>query len=190
MDLPTIFVLAVALAMDAFAVAVASGIGLRRVGLRQTFRLSWHFGLFQAMMPVLGWAIGRTMHDLVQNFDHWLAFGLLAFIGSRMIFDAIAGREDDKSRGDPTRGLSLVMLSVGTSIDALAAGLGFSVLGLSIWLPAVIIGITALAFTALGLHLGVWIGLRIPIGKYAALLGGAVLILIGVRILFDHGVFD
>lgn len=175
--------------MDAFAVAIASGIALKRVSGRQTFRLAWHFGLFQALMPLIGWSLGTAMYELVKNFDHWVAFSLLAIIGGKMIYEALGGDKDTDKIKDPTRGAALVMLSVGTSIDAFAVGLSFSLLGISIWLPILIIGVVALVFTAVGLHIGGYAGEKIPIGKYAELLGGAVLISIGVKILFEHGVF-
>lgn len=182
--------LAVALAMDAFAVAVATGVQLRCVSPRQTFRLSFHFGLFQALMPVAGWALGLTVRAHIEAWDHWLAFALLAFIGVRMAREALAddsGNADCKC--DPTRGMTLLLLSVATSIDALAVGLSLALLGLSIWTPAVVIGVVCAGVTAGGLHLGRVLANASRLGHHAALAGGGVLIAIGVRILHDHGVF-
>lgn len=181
--------LAVALAMDAFAVAVATGVQLRCVSPRQTFRLSFHFGLFQALMPIAGWALGLTVREYMEAWDHWLAFGLLAFIGVRMMREAMAGDDAEDGRCDPTRGMTLVILSVATSIDALAVGLSLSILGISIWTPAVVIGVVCAAFTAGGLHMGRVLANASRLGHRAALLGGVVLIAIGLRILYDHGVF-
>lgn len=178
--------LAVALAMDAFAVAVASGIVLKTVDLRQTFRLSWHFGLFQALMPVIGWFLGLSVRSHIEDYDHWVAFVLLGYIGIKMIREAFDDGESDKQR-DPTRGMTLIMLSVATSIDALAVGLSLSMLGLSIWLPALVIGLVALLFTGIGLHLGRTVARARCIGRAAELLGGGVLIAIGIRILWEHG---
>ncbi len=185
-----VIAVAIALAMDALAVSIASGVMIGRVSGRQTFRLSWHFGLFQAMMPVIGWGAGLTVQALISSFDHWVAFGLLVIIGGRMVVGAIRDDEEQiKGGADPTRGWSLVMLSVATSIDALAVGLSLAMLRVSIWMPALVIGLVAGVFTAGGLHLGGYVGRRLPIGRYAALVGGGVLLVIGMRILIEHGVF-
>jgi len=177
--------LAVALAMDAFAVAVASGMVLARVDFRRTFRLAWHFGLFQALMPVIGWFLGQSVRSYIEDYDHWIAFALLTYIGAKMIREAFAA-EDQRSRVDPTRGWTLVMLSVATSIDALAVGLSLSMLRLSIWFPALVIGLVALAFTGAGLHLGRTVSRARRLGRIAELIGGVVLIGIGGRILWAH----
>ena len=189
MSLVEILVVAVALAMDAFAVSVAAGVTLRRVTGRQTFRLAWHFGLFQALMPIIGWAAGLTIQSFIESFDHWLAFGLLALIGARMIVGAVRDGGDQSGTDEPTRGWMMVMLSVATSIDALAVGLSLALLRITVWFPALVIGLVAGAFTAVGLHLGGYMGRRLRIARYAGLVGGVVLILIGVRILHEHGVF-
>jgi len=175
--------------MDAFAVSIAAGVTLRRISGRQTFRLSWHFGLFQAMMPVIGWGAGLTVQKLISSIDHWLAFGLLALIGGRMVIGAIRDGEQQMQGVEPTRGWPLVMLSVATSIDALAVGLTLAMLRVSVWVPALVIGLVAGVFTAGGLHLGGYVGRRLPVARYAALTGGVVLLVIGIRILGAHGVF-
>jgi len=185
----TIIGIAVALAMDAFAVAIASGVSLGKVSKRQTFRLAWHFGLFQALMPIAGWALGTAVNQYISSFDHWVAFGLLAFIAVRMIAESVGHQEEDCPHADPTKGGTMVLLSVATSIDALAVGTSFALLGISIWIPVIIIGVVAAAFTTLGLHLGSFVSRVERIGKAAEIIGGVVLILIGVRILWDHGVF-
>jgi len=179
-------VLAVALAMDAFAVAVATGAMLHQVTVRQTFRLAYHFGLFQAAMPVLGWAAGRSFAKSIEAFDHWAAFGLLAFVGVRMIWDAANGVEEGGDR-DPTRGVRLIVLSLATSVDALAVGLSLSFLGVAILWPACVIGLVCAALTACGLHLGRLAGTATRMGRLAGVLGGIVLLAIGVKILFQHG---
>jgi putative Mn2+ efflux pump MntP len=183
-----IIAVAVALAMDAFAVSVAAGVTLRSVSGRQTFRLSWHFGLFQALMPIIGWGAGLTVQELIASFDHWVAFGLLVLIGGRMVIGAIRDEEQVKD-AEPTKGWSLVVLSIATSIDALAVGLSLAMLRVSIWFPALVIGLVAGAFTAVGLHLGGYLGRRLRIARYAALIGGGILLIIGARILHEHGVF-
>ncbi|WP_319471761.1 manganese efflux pump MntP family protein [uncultured Pseudodesulfovibrio sp.] len=177
--------IAIALAMDAFAVSIATGVTLKSVSPRQTFRLAWHFGLFQALMPVLGWYLGGTVRSYIETYDHWIAFGLLGYIGYNMIREAFA--DEEETQGDPTKGMTLVILSIATSIDALAVGLSLSMLGISVWWPSLIIGIVALLFTAAGLHLGKTAVKAERLGKYSEILGGTVLIAIGLKILWEHG---
>jgi putative Mn2+ efflux pump MntP len=189
MEIWTIILIALALAVDAFAVALASGVSLCQVSGRQTFRLAFHFGLFQAMMNIVGWAAGLTVRTLLESLDHWLAFGLLALVAAKMIKDAVVGREEEAEKIDPTKGYTLVMLSVATSIDSLAVGLSFSVLNVSIWLPAAIIGAVATLMTIMGLKLGCLLGSASRIGSRAEIAGGLVLLGIGLNILHQHGVF-
>ncbi len=174
--------------MDAFAVALSSGICLKKVGFRQTFRLSWHFGFFQAMMPVIGWSLGFGMQSFFSNFDHWLAFGLLCFIGIKMIRESFSEKEE-KAFQDPTKGLKMVMLSIATSLDALAVGFSIAMLGYSIWMPAAIIGLVCCVLTISGLYLGCWVGNKTHLGNWASIAGGLILIGIGLRILYEHDVF-
>lgn len=192
MHLLTVLGIAVALAMDAFAVAIAAGVNLKQVSLRQTFRLSWHFGLFQAMMPVIGWSLGTSVHGYIETYAHWLAFGLLALVGTNMLREAVLTDEEDeeeKPRKDATRGMSLVMLSVATSIDALAVGLSMSLLRVSIVAPAIVIGVVAGLFTIIGLHLGKRVARLGRVSTWAEVVGGLVLWLIGLNILRERGVF-
>lgn len=185
MPLIDILFIAVGLAMDAFTVALAVGLHLSNRGgisFRHYFRLAFHFGLFQFLMPITGWAAGLTIAQYIGAYDHWLALGLLTYIGIKLIRE---GRKTEEYEAvDPTRGMSLVLLSVATSIDALATGLSLAFLGSGIVYPALIIGIVALAFTAAGLALGRTLGLRWR-GR-VALLGGLILIGIGIKILFEH----
>ena len=185
-----ILAIAVALAMDAFAVAIATGVRLKTVNFRQRFRLSWHFGLFQAMMPVIGWHAGLGARPLIEQYDHWVAFGLLAFVGGHMIQEAFQDEEGTIHKKDPTRGIRLVVLSVATSIDALAVGFSISIISVSIVLPAIVIGIVAAIFTVLGLYLGERVGSLSLISRYAEVLGGIVLFAIGLNILYEHGAFS
>lgn len=185
MSLPVLLGIALALAMDAFAVALGTGIALKRLTGRHLFRLGFHFGLFQALMPVLGWLAGFTIQRWISAYDHWLAFGLLAFVGGKMIWEAFQGKEGEGARRDPTRGLRLVTLSIATSIDALAVGFSLAMLGVSIWFPALVIGLVAGSLTVAGMLLGcrftaVW-------GRRMEIVGGLVLCAIGVKILLDHG---
>ncbi len=179
--------ISIALAMDAFAVSTATGICLRTVSFRQTFRLSWHFGLFQAMMTVAGWTAGISVRTFIEAWDHWIAFALLIGVGGNMLRSAIFGDDESTVSSDPTKGSSLVLLSVATSIDALAVGLGLSIIHISIAFPAVIIGVTACVFTISGLYLGAKAGAVKGLSRYAEILGGLVLMGIGLNILYEHG---
>ena len=187
MEAINILAIAVALAMDAFAVSIAAGVTLKAVSLRQTFRLAWHFGLFQALMPIIGWSAGLTVRNYIEAWDHWIAFGLLFFVAQGMLRSAIKGEREEEAHKDPTRGMTMVMLSIATSIDALAVGLSLSMINVSIWTPALIIGIVAGAFTTAGMHLGKAIGGMAKLSRWAELIGGLVLLAIGINILLEHG---
>jgi len=183
MDLLTLLTLAVALAMDAFAVALATGLTLPSVTGRHLFRFGFHFGLFQALMPVLGWLAGVGLRRHIEAVDHWLAFVLLAFVGGKMLLES--RRDADVPRpGDPTRGLTLLLLAVATSIDALAVGLSLAALDVTVWTPALVIGLTAGALTVAGMKLGRRVGRAW--GPRVEAVGGLLLIGIGVRILVEH----
>jgi manganese efflux pump family protein len=176
--------IAIGLAMDALAVSIATGMTLSRVTPRHTFRMAFHFGLFQFMMPVVGWLAGRQVAGRMADFDHWVAFGLLTFIGAKMLYESRHETEIG-SRGDPTRGWTLVALSVATSIDALAVGVSMALLEeTSVWLPAVVIGLVAAAFSAVGITSGARLGKRWSF--WSEIAGGVVLILIGLKILVSH----
>ncbi len=180
----TLFSIAVALAMDAFAVALATGLALPEMNGRHLFRLGFHFGLFQALMPVIGWLAGLTVQKWIAAYDHWVAFALLVIVGVKMIYEAFAEDGEETSASDPTRGWSLLMLSVATSIDALAVGLTLAMLRVSIWMPSLVIGLVAGALTVAGMLLGRRIsGLW---GKRVEVFGGLVLCGIGLKILMDH----
>jgi putative Mn2+ efflux pump MntP len=120
----SLLALACALAMDAFAVAIVTGLTLSPITRRHVFRLAFHFGLFQALMPTLGWLAGAAFHRYISSFDHWIAFGLLSLVGGKMLWEALGGHQGERAEpNDPTSGWLLVALSVATSIDALAVGL-------------------------------------------------------------------
>lgn len=175
--------IALGLAMDAFSVAVAAGLVLGGASGRQTFRLSFHFGLFQFLMPVAGWLAGSTVEQYISGYDHWIAFALLAYVGGKMIWESLAHAESD-IRGDPTKGSSLVMLSLATSIDALAVGLSMALLRVPVLVPALVIGIVAAGMTFLGLRIGKRAGHLL--GPWMERLGGLVLLAIGIKIVLEH----
>jgi manganese efflux pump family protein len=178
-----IVMIAVALAMDALAVAIVTGVSLA-VTRRRVFRLAFHFGLFQALMPTLGWMLGRPIQAYISAFDHWIAFGLLAIVGGRMIIGALSEDRSQRKPVDTTRGWDLVLLSVATSIDALAVGLSLAMLGTSIVVPAVTIGVITAAITAVGMLVGRRVGS--DWGPRIEVVGGIGLIAIGLKIVAQH----
>lgn len=175
-----------ALGTDAFAVAAAVAAGLERLTFRHTFRLAWHFGLFQTMMTLVGWFGGESLSTLLFGMNHWVALVILAGLGANMIRESY-GDEKRSRNYDPTRGWSLVGLSVATSIDALAVGLSLGLVGVSILIPATVIGVAALLMTLVGARLGRKAGVHL--GEWAERVGGAVLILIGLKIAYQAVVF-
>ena len=176
--------MALGLAMDASAVALGVGFALKRLSFRPVFRLSFHFGLFQALMPILGWLAGSTIEPLIAAYDHWVAFALLAYVGGNMIRAGLGHEEEERILKDPTRGGRLVMLSVATSIDALAVGLLLGVMRVSIWYPSLVIGLVAATCTIAGLVLGHRFGAAL--GRRMEVVGGAVLLFIGARVVYEH----
>ena len=183
MDFWSVLLIALGLAMDAFAVALGVGSTRRNVWFRPGFRLAFHFGLFQFMMPVVGWSVGTTVVQFIATWDHWIAFGLLAYVGGKMIIESFE-KGDHASSADPTRSWTLVMLAVATSIDALAVGLSLAMLKVQILYPSIIIGLVASAMTVLGLALGNRLGKTF--GKRMELVGGLVLLGIGLRVVISH----
>ncbi|MFH1532892.1 MAG: manganese efflux pump MntP family protein [Pseudomonadota bacterium] len=181
MDGSELLGVAVGLGMDAFAVAVAASVVLVTITGRQVFRLAFHFGLFQALMPILGWAAARSFAAAVAGWTHWVAFALLALIGGRALWEGFWGGDEPLGAGDPSKGARMVTLSVAVSIDALAAGVSFAMLGIVVWIPAAVIGVITAAMTLAGLALGARLGAAL--GHRAAILGGLILVGIGVKIL-------
>jgi putative Mn2+ efflux pump MntP len=179
-----VFGIAIGLAMDAFAVSIAVSLILKRITPRHVFRIAFHFGLFQFMMPIVGYLAGSTLTGYVEAFDHWLAFGLLAAIGGKMLFDAWVRDADSDLDSDPTRGWMLVTLSLATSIDALAVGLSLAFAKVDILYPSIVIGLVAGALSTLGIACGSRFLFRW--GRGAEILGGIILIIIGIRVLVTH----
>lgn len=183
MDNITLLITAVALGADAFAVSAAVSGGLPDVTFRHTFRLTWHFGLFQSLMTLIGWFGGAAISEYMHGVNDWIAFAILAGLGVKMILEA--SDSDDRVKGyDPTRGWSLVGLSIATSLDALAIGVSFSLIGMTIWGPAAVIGVAALLMTFVGTRIGKTAGAQL--GEWAERIGGAVLICIGARIIYQN----
>lgn len=183
MNFVYIIFIAFALAMDAFAVAVASGAYFGKVTARQTFRLSFHFGLFQFLMPIIGWFAGSEIVEYVADCDHWIALIILSIIGTKMIVEAIKPNSDQVTK-DITKGFSLVNLSIATSIDALAIGFSIGIMRNEIMVPSIIIGIVAAGMTFLGIKSGEFLSYRF--GQKISVMGGIILILIGIHIVLEH----
>ncbi|PLX47377.1 MAG: hypothetical protein C0613_14370 [Desulfobulbaceae bacterium] len=184
MDFLSLTGIAIALAMDAFAVALGAGVLLDPITRRQLFRLGFHFGLFQGGMPIIGWLSGIGLRQFVTLFAPWIAFMLLTFVGGKMIYEAVADHEETRERRDPTKGMTMVLLSIATSIDALAVGFSLSMIGITIWTPAIIIGIITAILTVAGMLLGRRIGTMW--GGRFEILGGLVLIGIGLKIILQN----
>lgn len=181
-----IIIIAFGLAGDAFAVSVCAGATSASKSIRSMVRISFHFGLFQFLMPIIGWLAGLTIVSYVAEFDHWIAFALLLWVGVHMINSSRKG-ENISIGQDPSKGIMLVALSVATSLDALAVGLSLAMLQVSIWYPSVLIG----AITGITSFIGVLLGRKLSkrFSKSAAYIGGVLLILIGIRILIAHILF-
>jgi manganese efflux pump family protein len=185
MSLVTVFILAVGLGVDAFSVAIGIGATNDKKSWVPVLRLAVAFGLFQFVMPIIGWLAGQTVVEIIASFDHWIAFALLALVGGKMIWEGFE-KESDEKKADQTRGWPLLLLSIATSIDALAVGFSFSILKNPILFPAVIIGIVCFIMTIIGMIFGKV--LAKIFGKKVEIFGGLVLIAIGVKILIDHWV--
>lgn len=184
-----IWLLAIGLAMDCFAVSIASGIILKRVRMRPMLIMALAFGFFQALMPLLGWIGASFFSHLIENIDHWIAFAILAFLGGRMVLESFKD-EDCRHEFDPTSLKVVSALAVATSIDALAVGVSFAFLGVrsfSSILPSIgIIGFVSFALSFVGLMFGIRFGCGIAHKLRAELWGGVILIIIGTKILIEH----
>ncbi|MEG4347879.1 manganese efflux pump MntP family protein [Microcoleus sp. A003_D6] len=183
MDAATTVFLSLGLAADAFAVAVSSGLAIKHMKVNKALKIALFFGGFQALMPVIGWFVGLTFSFLITPIDHWIAFGLLSFIGGRMIYESLQSEECEK-KFNPLDTGTLITLSVATSIDALAVGIGFAVLKDSIALAVTAIGFITFFLAFAGVFIGHKCGNLFA--NKIEFLGGAILIFIGSRILFMH----
>lgn len=185
MGLFELVMIAVGLSMDAFAVAICKGLGMRSLNLRTAVVLALFFGVFQALMPFIGWALGSQFMWLIEPVDHWIAFVLLAFIGGKMIWEAF--HEDEADASEDTSQIDLrefLVLAVATSIDALAAGISFAALSVDIVPSVALIGIITFVLSLIGVAVGHYFGARYQ--RPASVAGGVVLILIGLKVLLEH----
>ncbi|MFH1877698.1 MAG: manganese efflux pump MntP family protein [Candidatus Omnitrophota bacterium] len=183
MGIFTVVTIAFALAMDAFAASMASGAVIKKNKLRKAFAFGFMFGAFQMFMPVLGWAVGMAFRDFMARADHWIAFGLLFTIGCKMFYEALKMDDIEGAEPDMTF-LVLFGLAIATSIDALAVGIGFAFLEVSIFLPVMVIGFITFLMSVLGVFLGSKAGDMF--GRKVEMAGGLILIAIGFKILLEH----
>ena len=182
-----LFLVGVGLSMDAFAVSICKGLGMKRLNMKQALVIGVFFGGFQALMPFLGWALGTQLADFITPIDHWIAFILLAVIGGKMLLDAFRGGDEEEAGEAKDAKLDLkelFMLAIATSIDALAVGITFAFLGVDIVFAIVVIGATTFVISVAGVAVGHAFGARYE--KGATIVGGVVLILIGLKILLEH----
>lgn len=188
MGIVELLLTAVGLSMDAFAVSVCRGLGMRRLDLRTAMVLALFFGGFQALMPLVGWALGSQLMWLIGPVDHWVAFALLAFIGGKMLWEALAGGadEDGCACGDTSQIdlREILVLAVATSIDALAAGISFAALAVDIVPAVTLIGVVTFGLSLVGVAVGHFFGARWE--RPASVTGGTVLVLLGTKILLEH----
>lgn len=186
MGIVELLLIAVGLSMDAFAVSICKGLGMKKVNLKIAFVLALFFGGFQALMPLIGWALGSQFLWLISPIDHWIAFVLLAVIGGKMLWEALHDEEgeDDGKPADKIDLGEFFILAVATSIDALAVGISFAALAVDIVPSILIIGVVTFCFTIAGVFVGNFFGSRYE--KPASIVGGVVLILIGLKILLEH----
>lgn len=176
-------ILAFSLSLDASAVSLALSAGGHLGNTRAKFRIAFHFGIFQFLMPVAGWAIGTRIEPFIVRTDHLIAAGLLAFVAVRMIRSANE-QPDTREANDPSRGWTLVTLATATSIDALAVGFGLAALRISVWYPSVVIGLITLLLSTLAILLGQRAGNQL--GRRGQIVGGIVLFLVALKIVIMH----
>jgi manganese efflux pump family protein len=183
MDLYTLILIAIGLSMDALAVSISSGLVIPDVNRSHGLKIGFSFGLFQAVMPIIGWLAGTTLRSYIENIDHWIAFILLGLVGAKMIYEALT----DHASGQPLNPLDpkvLLLLSLATSIDAMAIGLSFAILHVPLFPAVLIIGV----ITFLVSGAGVYLGKRATsfVGKFVEIMGGVILLAIGLKILLEH----
>lgn len=186
MDLFTLFILAVGLSMDAFAVSICKGLAMKKATKKDMLTVGVWFGGFQALMPAIGYLLGSTFKDKITAIDHWIAFILLGLIGANMIKEALSKEEENTSSSLKFK--DMFMLAIATSIDALAVGITFSFLNVNIIFAVTFIGITTFLISAVGVKIGNIFGTKYK--SKAEITGGVILILLGFKILFEHlGIF-
>lgn len=189
MSFLSVFIIGIGLSMDAFAVSLAKGFCLKKDILKYAFKISFLFGVFQAIMPLIGWFAGTYFENYIKSIDHWIAFILLGFLGGKMILESIKEfNSNDESElacdRDTLSFKSLIVLAVATSIDALAVGISFGFLNVNIIPSILIIGLTTFILCFIAVVIGKKLGESLQ--KYSELIGGVILVIIGIKILLEH----
>ena len=182
-----IFLIGIALSMDAFAVSICKGLSVKKVSAKHVLTVGVYFGGFQALMPLLGWVLGSQFSGYIQQYDHWVAFILLLLIGGNMIREALSGEEDeaeDTATGGRLDHKKLFLMAIATSIDALAVGVTFAFLETPILSAVSLIGVTTFCISVAGVAVGCWFGARYK--QRAEITGGVILVLLGCKILLEH----
>jgi len=178
-----VFLIAISLAMDSFAISITAGLILKEFSSKHFIRIAFYMGLFQALMPIIGWMIGVSFKHYIVSFDHWIAFLLLLGLGGKMIYDDLKC-EGEEDSFDPQKRLVVMGLAIATSIDALVVGVNFAFLDMSITMPIYLIGIVSFILSLLGVFIGCYLGTKVKV-KFT-LIGGIILIGLGVNILNEH----
>ena len=187
MSILEIFLIGLGVSADAFAVSMCKGVEMKKFILKYALLIALFFGGFQMLMPIIGWAAGTLFEKYITEFDHWIAFGLLLFLGGKMIYDGIFDKDDNKDGEEKPMKLgffTLLVMAIATSIDALAVGVTFAFLKVNVWIAVLIIGATTFSFSLVGVGIGVKVGDKFK--NKAEILGGVILILLGVKILLEH----
>ena len=177
-----LLLIAIGLSMDAFSVSICKGLTTKEFSWRMALVCGLWFGFFQALMPIIGYFLGAQFQEMIEAYDHWIAFGLLFLIGANMIREAVCGKDEQQDGSLSLK--TMFLLAIATSIDALAVGVSFACIQVKIWSSVIIIGITTFLFSVLGVKIGNVFGSRYE--KSAGVVGGIILILIGLRILLEH----
>lgn len=187
MEFLTVFLLAIGLSFDSFAVSVCSGLNLPHIRFIQAAKIAIFLALFQAIMPLIGWLVGNSVKSLIEPVDHWIAFGLLSLIGGKMIIESLIN-SDAREIKNPLNIRVILTLSLATSIDALAVGFSFATLLDKIWIAVLVIGTVTFIASMLGILLGKKTGPKI--NRYAEIIGGLILIILGIKILIEHIIYN
>lgn len=182
MNFSEIFLIAIAVSMDAFAVSICKGLAMKKMETKNAIKIGLYFGIFQAGMPIIGYLLGKQFEEFVQSIDHWIAFILLSFIGLEMIKESF--ENDKENENDKLDFKTMLILSIATSIDALTIGITYAFFKVNIIQASSIIGITTFAFSVIGVFIGNKFGAKFK--NQAEIIGGIILILIGLKILLEH----
>ena len=184
MNFIELLLIAVGLSMDAFSVSICKGLTTKKFSWRMAIICGLWFGLFQMLMPIVGYFLGAQFQEMIEAYDHWIAFGLLFLIGANMIREAIWGKKEEGEHNGALDFKTMFLLAIATSIDALAVGVSFACIQVQLWSSVLIIGLTTFLFSVLGVKIGNVFGSKYE--KSAGVVGGIILILIGLKILLEH----